>query len=102
MIPVLALRWVAGNGGGVSRRGRGRADGHDRRDGHPVPDTRRRNEPRAQLPAEAPKSAPIGRYRDWIDLTGDIVAPVDVEWEAEVDPDRILDRSSPRSSGNAR
>lgn len=55
------------------------------------------------VPVETPKSAPIGKYRDWIDLTGDIVAPVDAEWEAEVDPDRVLDPSRPRrSSGDAR
>lgn len=55
------------------------------------------------VPVETPKSAPIGRYRDWIDLTGDIVAPVDAEWEAETNPDRVLDPSlPPRSSGNAR
>lgn len=55
------------------------------------------------VPVEAPKSAPIGRYRDWIDLTGDIVAPVDAEWEAETNPDRVLDPSlPPHSSGDAR
>lgn len=56
------------------------------------------------VPAEAPKSDPIGKYREWIDITGDIVAPVDVEWEAVVNPDRVLDPSSPppRSSGGAR
>ena len=55
------------------------------------------------VPADAPKSAPVGKYRDWIDITGDIVAPVDVEWEAVVNPDRVLDPSlPPRSSGDAR
>lgn len=55
------------------------------------------------VPVEAPKSAPIGRYRDWIDITGDIVAPVDADWEAATNPDRVLDPSlPPRSSGNAR
>jgi len=54
------------------------------------------------VPAEAPKTAPIGKYRDWIDLTGDIVAPVDVEWEAETNPDRVLDPSlPPRSSADS-
>ena len=42
------------------------------------------------VPAEEPKSAPIGRYRDWIEIVGDIVAPIDVEWEAETNPDRVL------------
>lgn len=55
------------------------------------------------VPADAPKSAPVGKYREWIDSTGDIVAPVDVEWEAVVNPDRVLDPSlPPRSSGDAR
>lgn len=55
------------------------------------------------VPVETPKSAPIGKYRDWIDITGDIVAPVDAEWEAETNPDRVLDPSlPPRSSGDAR
>ena len=34
--------------------------------------------------------APIGRYRDIIRIHGDIVSPIDVEWEAESDPDRVL------------
>lgn len=42
------------------------------------------------VPAEEPKFAPIGRYRDWIEIVGDIVAPVEVEWEAETNPDRVL------------
>lgn len=50
------------------------------------------------VPADAPKSDPIGKYREWIDITGDIVAPVDVEWEAETNPDRVLDPSSPPRS----
>lgn len=46
---------------------------------------------------------PSGKFRDWIDLTGDIVAPVDVEWEAETNPDRVLDPSlPPRSSADSR
>jgi len=37
------------------------------------------------------------QFRDWfgadrgrIEILGDIVSPIEVEWEAEVDPDRIL------------
>lgn len=37
------------------------------------------------------------RFRDWfgadrgsIEILGDIVSPVDAEWEAELDPDRTL------------
>lgn len=36
-------------------------------------------------------------FRDWfgadrgnIEIVGDIISPVDVEWEAESDPDRVL------------
>ena len=32
----------------------------------------------------------FGRYRDNIRILGDIVGPIDVEWEAEADPDRVL------------
>ena len=32
----------------------------------------------------------FGRDRDIIKIHGDIGAPIDVEWEAEVDPDRVL------------
>ena len=36
------------------------------------------------------RGAPWGRYRDIIQIQGDIISPVDVEWEAESDPDRVL------------
>jgi prevent-host-death family protein len=32
----------------------------------------------------------FGADRDRIEITGDIISPIDVEWEAEVDPDRVL------------
>ena len=32
----------------------------------------------------------FGRYRDIIQIHGDITEPIDVEWEAEVNPDRVL------------
>ena len=38
----------------------------------------------------AKKKAPWGRYRDMIQINGDIISPIDVEWEAESDPDRVL------------
>ena len=38
---------------------------------------------------EKPK-APFGRYRDIIQIHGDISDPIDVEWEARSDPDRAL------------
>ena len=33
----------------------------------------------------------FGADRDVIRIHGDVVEPLDVEWEAEVDPDRVLD-----------
>ena len=38
---------------------------------------------------EAPKTW-FGRDRDIVRIHGDITDPVDVEWEAEADPDRVL------------
>ena len=38
---------------------------------------------------EKPKSW-FGVDRDRIQILGDIIAPIDVEWEAEADPDRVL------------
>ena len=32
----------------------------------------------------------LGIHRDIIQIHGDIIEPVDVDWEAEVDPDRVL------------
>lgn len=38
------------------------------------------------------------QFRDWfgadrgaVEIVGDIVSPIDAEWEAEVDPDEVLD-----------
>ena len=36
-----------------------------------------------------PKSL-FGAGRDRMKITGDIISPIDVEWEAEVNPDRVL------------
>ena len=48
-------------------------------------------EPVASLtPCEAPRRAPWGRYRDIIQIHGDVISPVDLEWEAESDPDGVL------------
>ena len=38
---------------------------------------------------ERPKNW-FGRDRDRIRILGDIISPIDVEWEAESDPDRVL------------
>ena len=35
-------------------------------------------------------TAPFGRDREKIQILGDIIEPIDVEWEAEKDPDRVL------------
>ena len=34
--------------------------------------------------------APFGRDRGIIRIAGDIIEPIDVEWEAESNPDRVL------------
>ena len=34
---------------------------------------------------------PRRQLRGRIRILGDIVSPIDVEWEAETDPDRVLD-----------
>ena len=39
---------------------------------------------------EKPKTW-FGRDRDVIRITGDIVSPIDVEWDAISNPDRVLD-----------
>ena len=44
---------------------------------------------RAEIDA-ARAEAPFGRDRDKIRILGDIIEPIDVEWEAESDPDRTL------------
>lgn len=36
------------------------------------------------------RKAPFGRDRDKILILGDIVSPIDVDWDAESDPDRVL------------
>ena len=38
---------------------------------------------------ERPKSL-FGAGRDRMKILGDIISPLDVEWEAEVNPDRVL------------
>ena len=50
----------------------------------------KRGKPVAKLaPWHDRRGAPWGRYRDIIQIHGDIISPVDVEWEAESDPDRV-------------
>lgn len=51
------------------------------KNGHPVS----RLIPYREMP-----QAPFGRDRDIIQIHGDIIEPLDAEWEAETNPDRIL------------
>ena len=44
------------------------------------------------LPYRERPEAPFGRDRDKIRILGDIIEPIDVEWEAESDPDRVLNQ----------
>ena len=41
------------------------------------------------VPYRNKPKAPFGRDRDRIRILGDIIEPVDLEWEAEANPDRI-------------
>ena len=36
------------------------------------------------------RKAPFGRDRNIIRILEDIIEPIDVEWEAEANPDRVL------------
>ena len=42
------------------------------------------------LPYRSRPEAPFGRDRDKILILGDIMEPIDVEWDAEANPDRLL------------
>ena len=42
------------------------------------------------VPYRKTPKAPFGRDRDIIQIHGDLIEPIDVEWEAEVNPDRVL------------
>ncbi len=51
----------------------------------------KRGKPVAKLgPCEPEPVDWFGRDRDIIQIHGDIISPIDVEWEAESDPDRVL------------
>lgn len=51
----------------------------------------KRGKPVARLvPVRRMRGAPFGLYRDEIRIHGDIGAPIDVDWDAEVNPDRVL------------
>lgn len=56
----------------------------------------KRGEPVAKLaPYQPPRRAPWGEGKDEIRILGDIISPIDVEWEAEVNPDRVLNPELP-------
>ena len=42
------------------------------------------------LPVRRRRGAPFGLFRDQIRILGDIGAPIDVEWDAESNPDKVL------------
>ncbi len=42
------------------------------------------------IPYREMPQAPFGRDRDIIQIHGDIIEPLDAEWEAETNPERIL------------
>ena len=42
------------------------------------------------IPYRERPQAPFGRDKDIIKIHGDIIEPLDVEWEAETNPDRVL------------
>ena len=42
------------------------------------------------IPYREMPQAPFGRDRDIIQIHGDIIEPLDVEWEAETNPDRVI------------
>ena len=51
----------------------------------------KRGKPVAKLvPMEPEPVSWFGRDRDIIQIHGDITSPIDVGWEAEADPDRVL------------
>ena len=52
----------------------------------------RRGRPVSRLaPCREPPDTIFGADRDVIRIHGDVVTPLDVGWEAEVDPDQVLD-----------
>jgi len=54
----------------------------------------KRGKPVAKLaPYEDRPASMFGRDRDGIVMYDDLIEPVDVEWEAETDPDRVLNPS---------
>ena len=42
------------------------------------------------VPMETPQHPPWGKYSSQLKFAGDIMSPIDVEWEADSNPDRVL------------
>ena len=56
----------------------------------------KRGKPVAKLaPYQPPRRAPWGADKGRMRILGDISGPLDVEWEAEVNPDRVLNPELP-------
>ncbi|MYB77774.1 MAG: type II toxin-antitoxin system Phd/YefM family antitoxin [Chloroflexi bacterium] len=63
-----------------------------RRGSHPHPSPLPQVRGRRGRPSTRRRGAPFGLYRDEIRIHGDIGAPIDVEWDAEANPDRPVNR----------
>ncbi len=42
------------------------------------------------VPMETPQRPPWGKYSSQLKFAGDVMSPIDVEWEADANPDRVL------------
>ena len=42
------------------------------------------------VPVRKQPASSFGKDRGRMTITGDIISPIDVEWEAQVNPDRVL------------
>ena len=42
------------------------------------------------VPLKAPQRPPWGKYSSQLKFAGDVMSPVDVDWEADTNPDRVL------------
>ena len=61
-----------------------------RRGSHPHPSPLPQGRGRRGRPSSRRRGAPFGLYRDEIRIHSDIGAPIEVDWDAEVNPDRVL------------
>ena len=57
--------------------------------------TKRGNPVAKLVPYREQRGAPWGADKGRMRILGDIISPVDVEWEAEVNPDRVLNPELP-------